>query len=82
MITAQQAARQLKKIHPERTITMCLDYDNKHYIFEALIDPKKTDYDAPFYAVDKSSGKVTCFSPAEDLDKFFDALDNGQINFD
>jgi len=82
MISAKQAAQQVKKAYPKLTVTMVLDYDDKHFVVEAVESTKETDYNAPYYGVEKSSGKVTCFTPAEDFDKFFDALDNREVPFE
>ena len=76
MINGKQAAAAVKTKYPERTVTGVYDYDNEHYIVEAVENVKEVDYDAPYYGVAKSDGKVTCFSPGEDFEKFFKALDN------
>lgn len=72
-MTAKEAANNLRKIHNKLTVTSCKDYDSNYYIFTALEDPNEIDYNCPMYAVNKRTGKVTYFTPMEDLDKFLDA---------
>lgn len=60
-------------------VTSVIDYDDKYIIIEALENTNKKDYNDPYYAVEKKSGDVTHFSPAFDIDKFFDAVENRMI---
>lgn len=61
------------------TVLKCIDYDDSYYVLEAVEDPDITDYNLPYYAVDKNNGKVTSFIPTLDLDAFFDALENRTV---
>ena len=72
----KKAIFEFAKRFPNLTVLRCINYSNEHYIIEAVEDPKVTDYNSPFYAVNKNSGEVTSFIPALDLDAFFDAVDN------
>lgn len=78
-MNAQQAMNTFKKHFPKLTITKCVDYDKRHYVIEAVENINVTDYNSPYYAVHKISGKITSFSPSFDLDAFFDAIDNRTV---
>lgn len=74
-MNVNDAMNAFKKAHPDLEITACYDYDNRYFLFEAPDKSIDKDYNDPYYAVDKNSGKVFYYSPAGDYDKFFDALD-------
>ena len=74
MITLEQAKELLIKKYPKLQITKAVDYDDEHYVIEAVEDLEKTDYNSPYYGVDKNTGEVTSFSPGADLDYFFDKM--------
>lgn len=79
MVKPRKAVDDFKKAHPDLTVTTVLDYDENYYVLEAVKDTSKTDYNAPFFAIGKKDGKIVNFTPGEDFDKFFDAMDNGNI---
>ena len=72
----KKAIFEFAKRFPNLTVLRCINYSNEHYIIEAVENPEVTDYNSPFYAVNKNSGEVTSFIPALNLDAFFDAVDN------
>lgn len=72
MINPRQAASILRKKHPELTITECVELPN-HWLFTAVENPNETDYNDPFYAIEKRSGKVCSYSPFDDIDNFNNA---------
>lgn len=80
MITAKQAFDALVSYNPKLTITSCVDYDKEHYVFSATENPDVADYNAPYFGVNKNTGEVTSFTPGEDFDAFFDAVDNRSID--
>ncbi len=75
MIETKEAKKIIEDKFPELTVTGGCDYDEFYYVFEAVKDVNKTDYNCPYYAVSKNNGRVYSFTPMEDLDKFFDAMD-------
>lgn len=79
MITAKEAKIALNKKYPSLTVLSGIDYDTNYYVFEAVEDTTKTDYNLPFYAVDKKNGKVYSFSPMDDLDKFDEAYEKRRL---
>lgn len=73
-MTTNEAYKKLKKKHPDLNVKGCYVYDDVYYIFHALPKGVKNDYDDPFYAVHRSTGKVTYFCPTDDLTKWVDAM--------
>ena len=74
MMSPYDAAKLVKKAEPKRTPTYVCDYDPSTYVVTALLDPRKPEYDDPFWAVDKRTGKIREFSPAGDIAKFGEAM--------
>ena len=72
----KKAILEFAKQFPKLTVLRCINYSNEHYIIEAVENPEVTDYNSPFYAVNKKSGEVTSFIPSLDMDAFFDAVEN------
>lgn len=68
-----------KKQFPKLIVTRVIDYDSDHYVLEAVNDLNATDYNCPYYGVNKRTGKITSFIPTFDLDTFFYAVDNRTI---
>lgn len=79
MLNVKQAMNSLKKKYPKRQVTQAIDYDKTWFLFLAVEDPNKIDYDSPYYAVHKQTGKVCSYNPVDELEKFTDAIDNRQI---
>ena len=79
MITPKQAANAVKQKFPKYNVGSVFDYDATHYVVEATEKTNEPDFNAPYYAVEKASGKVSCFAPGDDFDKWFDALDKGPV---
>lgn len=75
----KQAIFEFAKQFPKLKVLRCIDYSNDHYIMEAVEATDVTDYNSPFYAVNKNSGEVTTFIPTLDLDAFFDAVENRTV---
>lgn len=62
------------KKFPTLVVTRCIDYDERHFVIEAVENVDVPNYINPYYGVDKDTGKVTGFIPTLDLDAFFDAV--------
>ena len=75
----KQAIETFSAKFPKLIVVRCIDYDNEHFVIEAVKDVNGDDYNNPFYAVDKRDGKVTSFIPGLDLDAFFDAVENRTV---
>lgn len=75
----EKAINIFEKEFPKLTILKCVDYDEEHYVIEAVEDVDATDYNSPYYGVDKKTGKVTSFIPSMDLDAFFEAVENRTV---
>lgn len=75
----EQAIKTFSAKFPKLTVVRCVDYDNEHYVIEAVKDVNGVDYNDPFYAVDKRNGTVTSFIPGLDLDTFFEAVENRTV---
>ena len=68
-----------KKKFPKLIITRCIDYDSEHFVVEAVENVSASNYNDPYYGVDKRSGKITSFIPSLDLDAFFEAIDERTV---
>ena len=79
MIGPSKAAALLKQKYPNLTVTAGADYNRRYYLFVAVENPGKPDFNAPYYAVDKRTGAVSSFCPTADLDGFFDAFEKRSI---
>lgn len=80
MITPSEAITKVRKKEPKLTITGMADYSSKYYLISAAEDISKPDYSGNYYAVDKNNGSVSYYTPGADFDKFFDAINNRQID--
>ena len=60
-------------------VTRCIDYDEQHFVVEAVKNLSKPNYNSPYYAIDKKDKSITGFVPGLDLDAFFDAIDNRTV---
>lgn len=79
MIKVPEAARRLKKRHPEVTIKGCALFDTNHYLFVAPSNGGQ-DFNDPYYLVSIDEGEVYSFAPADYLDEFVKALDEREID--
>lgn len=78
MTTVGNAALLAESKVKNTTATAVIDYDDQYYIVE-LIDNDAADgmdMNCPYVAVNKKNGSVVGFTPMEDPDKFFDAVEN------
>ena len=75
-MTHPEAVKAFLKKFPNLIPKQIIDYDDEHYIIEALPEGVEVSYDDPFYGVDKNTGQVTYFSIGPERVKFFDALEN------
>ncbi len=57
-----------------------IDYDSDWYIFAVIKDKNNIDFNDPYYALNKSTGEIVNFSPADDMLKFVKALRTKKIN--
>ena len=75
----KKAISTFTKQFPKLTVLRCIDYTDNHYVVEAVGDQDAVDYNLPYYAIDKTNGKITSFIPTLDLDAFFDAVENRTV---
>lgn len=75
----KEAIKIFKTEFPDLTVTKCIDYDDEHFVIEAVKDLKQSDYNSPYYAVGKADKQITGFIPSFDLDAFFDAIENRTV---
>lgn len=80
MITPSEALNKLKKKEPSVTPVGMVDYSSKYYLISATEDPNKPDFSGNYYAVDKSTGAISYYTPGADFDNFFDAINNRVID--
>ena len=59
--------------NPKLIITDIVDLDQTSYVFTAVENPKQADYGDPFYKIDKITGKISPYSPINDLDRYTNA---------
>ena len=64
---------------PDLIVTRCIDYDEQHFVIEAIKDFIRSDYNSPYYAVGKNDKRITGFIPSLDLDEFFNAIENRTV---
>lgn len=80
MMNAKEAVMNFVDKRPNLIIMKAAVYDNDLYIFEAVEDPDKPDYNSPYYLMDKNTGEIAWFSPTVDLEKFHKAFRDNQIS--
>lgn len=79
MIDVHEAAKLAEKGKANSTATAVIDYNDDFYVVEVIDNNSlsgETDYNCPYVAVSKSTGNVAGFTPMEDLDAFFEAVEN------
>lgn len=79
MIKIPEAARCLKRKHPDVTIKGVALFDRNFYLFIAP-SGNGPDFNDPYYLVSIKNGRVYSFAPAEYLSEFRDAIDNRSIS--
>ena len=79
MIKIPEAARRLKRVHPDVTIKVVAILDENCYLFVAPTGDGP-DFNDPYYLVGINNGKVYSFAPGEYLKEFRDALDNRSVD--
>lgn len=79
MMKCNEAMNIFSKKHPNLTITRCIDYDEDHYVLEAVKNLNAENYGDTFFGVDKNSGEITGFLPALEIDYFFEALESRTV---
>ena len=73
-MTLQQAEIKLKEKYPQKKIIAGGDYDEDHYVIEAVdTDKDPSDQVDPYFGVDKKTGEISNFMP-DDLEKFINCL--------
>lgn len=82
MIDSNDAILKFTKAHPDLTITKAAVYDGKDYLFEAVEDADRMDYDSPFYLMDGKTGEITPFVPTMNMLGFHEAFRDHQIRID
>ena len=61
------------------TITRIIDYNDLYYVIEAVEDINEVDYNDPYYMVEKETKEILPYTPAFDIDYFFEALENRTV---
>ena len=79
-MTVGEAIKRLKAKYPKLHVIDGCDYDKDHYMFTAVEDPNKVDYNDPYYAVNKKSGLIYSVDPTADLAKFSRAYYERNLN--
>lgn len=79
MISYKDAIAFFNKRLPTLVVTRCIDYDETHFVIEAVESLDTANYNSPYYGVDKRTGKVTSFIPSLDLDAFFEAVEDRTV---
>lgn len=69
----------IKQLFPKLIVTRVIDYNDLFYVVEAVKSLNESNYNDPYYAVDKKTHEIRGFIPSLDLDGFFDAMDNRTI---
>lgn len=67
------------RLHKNEIVKQIFDYDEKHYIIEAVPKGGGINYNGGFYSFDKVSGEIAAFTPVYDLQRFFFAMSNQNI---
>lgn len=80
MIGLQKALELMRKKKPERTVTQAFNYQNTHYIFVAPRTGLEIDYNDPYFAVDRSTGDILSYSPADDLENWIATMQKGELH--
>ena len=78
MISPKEAAELVKKTQNYEQVIRVKDFDNKHYVVEALPVANKIARGAQTtFGVDKNTGEVTAFrlNYADNLDRFLESKD-------
>lgn len=84
MITVSNAALFAEKAVKNTKATAVIDYDETYFVVE-LIDKSiadDADINSPYVAVNKNTGSVVGFTPMDDPDKFFEAVEDRTVTLD
>lgn len=79
MLTKHDAVKKIKEKYPKRRPTQVIDYDD-HWFLVAAPSGNDTDFDSPYFAVNKRVGIVRTYSPLDDLEKFTEAIQERSTN--
>ena len=74
-ITALKVLERFRQKYPNLRVLSIVDYDQNHYVVEAVDKKNKVDYNDPFYGVHKVTGQISYFTPAFDPEKFIEACE-------
>lgn len=77
--SAKKFVKMFEDTFDDLTVKLLIDYDNKYFVVMAVPDVNEPVYDDPYFAIEKGTGKVVNFSPAYDLEKFKEAVNNRTI---
>jgi hypothetical protein len=64
-----------EKLHPKLKVVRCVDYNSEYVVVEVVEEYGSINFSDPFYAVNKKTGDVVSFTPAEDPDSYFEAVE-------
>ncbi len=81
MLTPKEAYFRFKAEHKDLEVKEACLYKGKAYIFIAPRVKEGRDYNDPFYAVDRRTGKVSHFQPMNDLEGFQMAMFNNPVDW-
>lgn len=80
MINLLKAKNIIYNTFPDKRIELSLDYDDNAFLFSVVSkNNNEPDYNSPWWLVRKDTGEVLSFTPFEDLDKFYYAIDHKVI---
>jgi hypothetical protein len=68
-----------EKRFPNLKVFRCVDYNDDYFIIEAVEDFNTINFGDPFYAINKKNGAIGSFTPAEDPDAYFEAVEKRTI---
>lgn len=81
MITAKQIYAMFKRHYPELTITEMFNNDSNNVVVVAIENVGLTDYNNPFYLVNRTTGKIIPFNPINDMPNFQRKRRESRIKF-
>ncbi len=82
MIDGINAVKKFREAYPDLSIVKAAVYDKAYYLFEAVEDTNKVDYNSPFYLMEGKTGDILPFTPTMDILGFHEAFREHQIRID
>ena len=76
MFSPKEASKILMQKHKNTKLVDCIEYEDC-YIFCGVEPSGYRNY----YSVDKKTGRIEYYSPAGEIDKFINAIENHRVNW-